>query len=191
MSIRLDKLRQALREQELDAILVTRPENQRYLSGFTGGEGALLITQERALLLIDFRYFEQVEEEAPDFELLKVEQKASLALKGSLKELEIKMLGFESTHLPYSVYQEWRRATRGIRWRPTKEIVETIRMIKDQEEVAQIRKAVALRASPLASSWARDPMAPNRTLFPRTAKSRKESPLCWTWGPKLTATTPI
>jgi len=144
MSIRLDKLRQALKEQELDAILVTRPENQRYLSGFTGGEGALLITQERALLLIDFRYFEQVEEEAPDFELLKVEQKASLALKGSLKELEIKMLGFESTHLPYSVYQEWRRATRGIRWRPTKEIVETIRMIKDQEEVAQIRKAVTI-----------------------------------------------
>ncbi len=144
MNMRLGKLRKALKEQELDAMLITRPENQRYLSGFTGGEGALLITQERALLLTDFRYYEQVEEEAPEFELVKVEQQASLALKQTLRDLGAKALGFESTHLPYNTYREWRRATRGTKWFPTKEMVETIRMIKDDDELAKIQQAVAV-----------------------------------------------
>jgi Xaa-Pro aminopeptidase len=125
-------------------MLVTRPENQRYLSGFTGSDGALLISAERAMLLTDFRYFEQVEEEAPDFELVKVAQRAPLALKNSLKELGIRRLGFESTHMPYGMYQEWRKATRGTRWMPTKEVVESIRLIKDEQELAKIREAVAI-----------------------------------------------
>jgi Xaa-Pro aminopeptidase len=144
MSTRLKKLREALKEQELDAMLITRPENQRYLSGFTGGEGALLITPERAMLLTDFRYFEQVEEEAPDFELVRAQKKASPALKSCLKELGVNSLGFESTHMPYSMYQEWRKATRGTKWVPTKEIVENIRLIKDEQEVAKIREAVTI-----------------------------------------------
>lgn len=144
MSSRLAKLRKALDEQELEAMLITRPENQRYLSGFTGGEGALLITQRQALLLTDFRYFEQVAEEAPDFELAKVEGKASLALKHTLKDLGIKTMGFEGTHLPYSQHREWRYATRGTKWVATETVVETIRMIKDEGELAKIRHAVAV-----------------------------------------------
>jgi len=144
MSSRLAKLRKALDEQELEAILITRPENQRYLSGFTGGEGALVITHQQALLLTDFRYFEQVAEEAPGFELVKVEGKASLALKHALKDLGTKTMGFESTHLAYSQYREWRYATRGTKWVATKNVVETIRMIKDESELAKIRRAVAV-----------------------------------------------
>jgi len=152
--MRLQKLRQALEEEGLDAILVTRPENQRYLSGFTGGEGALLITQRRALLLTDFRYFDQVAEEAPDFELVEVEDKASLVLKRCLKELEVKTLGFESTHLPFARYQEWKKATRGTKWVPTREMVETLRMIKDEQELVKIRKAVAI--ADMACDYIRD-----------------------------------
>ncbi len=142
--MRLEKLRRALREEGPDAILITRPENERYLSGFTGGEGALVITQQEALLLTDFRYYEQVAEEAPDFELVKVEDKVSLVLKRLLKAREVKTLGFESTHLPFAQYQEWKRKTRGIKWVPTKEVVETIRMVKDEGELAKIRKAISI-----------------------------------------------
>jgi Xaa-Pro aminopeptidase len=144
MSTRLDKLRRVLQEQELDAILVTRPENQRYLSGFTGGEGALLITPQQALLLTDFRYYEQVAEEAPEFQLVKVVGKVSTVLKNTLREVGAKSLVFESTHLTHSLHQEWRRATRGTRWVPTTDIVETMRLIKDSAELANIREAVAI-----------------------------------------------
>jgi len=142
--MRLERLRQAFEKEGLDAILITRPENQRYLSGFTGGEGALVITPQKALLLTDFRYFEQVAEEAPGFELVKVKDKMAPVLKRLLKELEIKSFGFESTHLPFAQYQEWKKATRGITWVPTKEIVETLRMIKDEDELAKIRKAISI-----------------------------------------------
>jgi Xaa-Pro aminopeptidase len=137
-------VRQVLEEKELDAILITRPENQRYLSGFTGGEGALLISEQDALILTDFRYFEQVAEEAPGFELVKVEGPAALTLKNTLKRLAIKLLGFESTHVSHALYQEWRKATRGTKWVATKDVAETIRMIKDDGELASIRRAVAI-----------------------------------------------
>jgi Xaa-Pro aminopeptidase len=137
-------LRQAIKARELDALLVTRPENMRYLSGFTGGEGALLITPDKAMLLTDFRYYDQVAEEAPDFELVKIKSKASMALKQCLRELQIETLGFESTHVPFAQYQEWKKATRGTKWIPTEGVAENMRMVKDDRELALLRKAVAI-----------------------------------------------
>ncbi|MFQ5858398.1 MAG: aminopeptidase P family N-terminal domain-containing protein, partial [Anaerolineae bacterium] len=75
MNERLTKLREALAMDGLDAILITQPENRRYLSGFTGSAGALLISQDQAVLATDFRYYEQVEKQAPDFRLAKVTDK--------------------------------------------------------------------------------------------------------------------
>ena len=142
--MRVEKLRQAMQDSALDAVLVTRPENQRYLSGFTGGEAALLITRQKALLLTDFRYYDQVAEEAPDFELVKVEDTASEVLKRCLKELEIRALGFESTHVPYAQHQEWRQRTRGTRWIPTKDLVENLRLVKDEQELQKMTKAIEI-----------------------------------------------
>jgi Xaa-Pro aminopeptidase len=142
--MRIQKLRQTLREQGVDAILVTRPENQRYLSGFTGGDGVLLITQSDTLLLTDFRYYDQVAEEAPDFQLVKVEGKVSKVLKQVFKEHQVGTLAFESTHMPFSQYQEWKEATRGVKWVPMQDAVECLRRIKDDDELAKMRKAIAI-----------------------------------------------
>jgi Xaa-Pro aminopeptidase len=142
--VRVERLQKAIKAQELDALLVTKPENMRYLSGFTGGEGALLITPDKAMLLTDFRYYDQVAEEAPDIELVKVEAKVSLALKQTLKQLQIKTLGFESTHVSFASYQEWKKATRGTKWISTQGVVENMRMVKDNHELELLRKAVAI-----------------------------------------------
>jgi Xaa-Pro aminopeptidase len=142
LQVRVRKLQDNIKAQELDALLVTRPENMRYLSGFTGGEGAVLITPNRAMLLTDFRYYDQMAEEAPGFELVKVEAKVSVVLKQRLKELEIKTLGFESTHIPFAWYQEWKKATRGTKWIPTEGVVQNMRLVKDEHELELLRKAV-------------------------------------------------
>ena len=141
---RLEQLRQALRQSDLDAVLITRPENQRYLSGFTGGEAALLITQQQALLLTDFRYYDQVAEEAPLFELVEVESKIGLVLKELVKKHGVRKLGFESAHLPFAEYQAWKQATRGTKWVAATSIAEDIRAIKDKQELATMRKAIAI-----------------------------------------------
>src|SRR5437868_1342979 len=56
---RLGRVRAELQEQQLDALLVSQPDNRRYLSGFTGSAGYLLISARAALLLSDFRYLTQ------------------------------------------------------------------------------------------------------------------------------------
>src|SRR5205085_2290258 len=66
---RLERLRARLEEEKLDALYVTDPYNRRYLSGFTGTSGALLITRDEAVLATDFRYWEQAEGQAPAFRL--------------------------------------------------------------------------------------------------------------------------
>ncbi len=94
--MRLKKLREVLVDKELDAILVSQADNRRYLSGFTGSAGTLLITAERAILATDFRYFEQMGREAPDFELAKIETRFPDLLPGLVADLGVQRLGFES-----------------------------------------------------------------------------------------------
>ena len=140
--MRITQLRQILGNAGLDAMLITRPESQRYLSGFTGGEAALVITAQAKLLLTDFRYYEQVAEEAPDYTLIKLEKRLPQVLKSLFQEHGIKNVGFESTHLSYAQYRELRRP--GTRWHPLKDTVEDIRMVKDAGELATIKKAIAI-----------------------------------------------
>ena len=68
MENRLDQLRGIMEKEGLDSILISTPENRRYLSGFTGSAGYLLITQSEAILATDFRYTEQAGGQSPDYE---------------------------------------------------------------------------------------------------------------------------
>ncbi|MFN8556223.1 MAG: aminopeptidase P family N-terminal domain-containing protein [Dehalococcoidia bacterium] len=58
-ALRLDRLRATFEEHTIDALLVTEPHNRRYLSGFTGSAGSLLIGRDAAVVAADFRYWEQ------------------------------------------------------------------------------------------------------------------------------------
>lgn len=142
--MKLEKLRQTLAELELDAILVSKGANIRYLSGFTGGEGVLLISREEALLATDFRYYEQVEKEARAFRLAKITTKFEELLPQIVAEVGAQRIGFEGQHVTYEQYQTWANALQGRKLIPTKEIVEKLRMVKDAAELAVIRRAVAL-----------------------------------------------
>ncbi|MBC8249477.1 MAG: aminopeptidase P family protein, partial [Anaerolineales bacterium] len=144
MSQKLVVLRQKLAEQDLDAILITQPENRRYLSGFTGSAGVLLISQKQAVLATDFRYYEQVEKQAPDFRLAKITDKFKTLLPELVHQAGAKGVGFESTHLTVDQHQEWQEVAEGFELVPTKELVERIRAIKDEGELGKIRKAIAL-----------------------------------------------
>ncbi|MBM4449016.1 MAG: Xaa-Pro dipeptidase, partial [Chloroflexi bacterium] len=64
---RLQRLRQKLAEREVDAIFISQPENRRYLSGFDGSAGYLLVTEKDAVIATDFRYLEQVKRQSPDY----------------------------------------------------------------------------------------------------------------------------
>ena len=59
MNYRLAKLREKLEEKELDAILISTAQNRRYISGFSGSAGYLVVSRDDAILATDFRYTEQ------------------------------------------------------------------------------------------------------------------------------------
>ncbi|KUK52006.1 MAG: Peptidase M24 [Desulfotomaculum sp. 46_296] len=68
MKRRVDLLRDRLCQKEIDGLLVMKPENRKYLSGFSGTAGSLVVTREQLFLLTDFRYIEQAEHECKQWQ---------------------------------------------------------------------------------------------------------------------------
>jgi len=149
--IRLQKLRRELEVLGLDAIVITQPENRRYLSGFTGSAGTLFITQDEAILITDFRYVEQAPKQAPQFQVVEAapdvlaKELSNLAAKAGVNRV-----GFESHYLPFSEHRDWAEAAAEFELVPTRELVEDMRALKDEEELDMIKRAVALSDAALA-----------------------------------------
>jgi Xaa-Pro aminopeptidase len=146
MSLRLEKLRHKLAEAEFEAILISQGENRRYLSGFTGSAGFLLISEKRAILATDFRYVEQAQSQAPDFEISRTEGELQNWFLELASSLGVKSIGFEANDLSFSTFQKLvgMKGGESLEFVPTEEIVESLRAIKDEEELELITKAVEL-----------------------------------------------
>src|SRR3979409_264815 len=104
---RVAALRQRLLDLELDGLVVTSPENIRYLSGFSGSLGYLVIGQDAAEILGDSRYWLQMEAEAPAFRLMPSGASHGLwaLVAERLKALGLHRVGFESQHLTFDQHQ--------------------------------------------------------------------------------------
>ena len=148
MSDRLGSLRDYLIRDELDAILVTQGDNRRYLSGFTGSAGCLLVSQNEAILATDFRYVEQAQVEAPAFRTLRVTDGLAKWLPPLVSDLGIRRLGFEGADLPFSTHRELTagvgEAANEISLVPTTSLVESLRAVKDETELALLEEAAGL-----------------------------------------------
>src|SRR3989304_2754604 len=92
---RLNGLRQKLAEKELDGIFISQADNRSYLSGFWGSAGYLLITPKETILATDFRYYEQVKVQAPDYRLFQITVPIAEWFPRLIGELSLKRLGFE------------------------------------------------------------------------------------------------
>ncbi len=145
MKKRLKKLRQEMQEQGLDALLIRSGPNRFYLSGFTGSAGALLITGEEALFITDFRYTQQAREQSPHFQVVQFEVKLLDTLAEIIGERKIEKIGFESMHETYhEVKENLKPKLPDVEWLPAKELVENLRLYKDEEELEKIKAAVDL-----------------------------------------------
>jgi Xaa-Pro aminopeptidase len=148
MQNRLQKLRQKLPERELDGILISQPENRRYLSGFDGSAGYLLITQKNAVLATDFRYVEQAKAQAPDYEIFQTEGSLVEWFPRLVGDCSARTLGLEAGHVTVSEYQMLsdglERANSQTSLVPVEGLVEPIRAIKEPEEIELITRAVEI-----------------------------------------------
>jgi Xaa-Pro aminopeptidase len=137
---RLEALRAQMEEKELDAALITDPLDRRYLSGFTGSAGWLLVTAERAILVLDFRYFERAEREAPAWEQARVSTTFEAALFEAVAPLPVRRMGVQGEHLTVSTFRRLEAGVDEVALAPMEKLV--VRDVKDKEEVEAIRAAV-------------------------------------------------
>jgi Xaa-Pro aminopeptidase len=154
---RLARLRASLAQSELDALLVSALPNIRYLTGFTGSNGLVVVTANEAILLTDFRYAAQVKHEVAREARVVIEQSSLWTrLWTELKSLrQVELLAFETAH---TTHQDAARFVVGTgegsawHWRPALNLVEVLRESKDPTELAHIRTAVAIAEQALAKT---------------------------------------
>jgi Xaa-Pro aminopeptidase len=150
MMMRLAKLRQTLADNNLDAIVISQPENRRYLSGFTGTRGVLFISPERAILAVPFVYLEQARKQASAFELVRFQREFAEVWPDLVVEIDsaqqcrARRVAFESAHLTVAEHGELIAGAEDVELVPAEGIVEGLRAIKDGDELDIISRAVAL-----------------------------------------------
>ncbi len=149
-SARLAALVEGLSAAHLDGLLLTGLPNIRYLTGFSGSSALLIVTPRDIVLITDFRYQTQVVDEVGD--LARVSIESSSLWSGLWQQLaslaNVKVLGFETAHIQHRDFQRLVEAGARWQWRPTVDLVETLRERKDAGEIEQISSAavVATRA---------------------------------------------
>lgn len=145
---RLPKLRRRLETLQIPAFLTTHILNVRYLTGFTGSTAQVLITPTRALLFVDSRYYLQAGQEAPHFEMVRVEspRRWHEVVADAIRDLSLPQVHFDAA-LSYADYQLLAGSLAGSgqsSLQPARDVVEAMRLVKDAEEVARIRAAAAV-----------------------------------------------
>jgi len=136
-------LREKIAEEGLDALIVTGRKNREYLSGFTGSAGFLLVTAGGGVLATDFRYEEQAKAQSPHLEVYRYETPRD-GLSRLVREKKMGIVGFEAVHTSCWELAEWEEDSPDIAWRPTKGLVESLRICKDEGEIQRIRQAARL-----------------------------------------------
>lgn len=144
MAGRIEALRARLAAEGLEGFLVTRPENVRYLTGFTGSVGALLVTSTTCRLMVDFRYLEQARAECPGVEIVYVPKRFWSGVAGHLCDSGLKVVGCEGHFLTWQQVQALQGEAEGVELRPVAGMVEGLRLVKGEEEIACLARAVRL-----------------------------------------------
>lgn len=142
---RLAKLRAALKEQDWDGILVTHGPNRRYMTGFSGSAGHALVTEDEALLFVDYRYEAQAAAQAPSFAIVKHGHAVYAAAAEEARRRGLRRIAFEGKHLTVAGASQLRDAFGpDAELIPSEEAVERLRDVKDADEIGKLERAVRI-----------------------------------------------
>ena len=140
---RLNHLREFLRDKGLDGVVISKLENLHYFSGFTGDDSMLVIGMNSAQLITDFRYIEQAEKEAPDFQIRKQEKGLLRRVGELINEEGLQKVGFEGSNLCFDWHGKIAQLLHDADF-TTSVSLDSLRQIKSAEELSCIRKAMAI-----------------------------------------------
>ena len=148
LPIRLENARRALAERDtpLDGLLLTDLDNIGYVTGFTGSTAYALITPDEALFLTDSRYTLRALAECRAFEVRETPSGSGgygEGLQTLLNERPgLRRVGFEAGQVTVALWEKLRELSPSVEWVGTENIIEPLRLVKDEGEIARIRRAI-------------------------------------------------
>jgi Xaa-Pro aminopeptidase len=145
---RIKAVRRQLNKKKIDCLIVTKPANVTYTTGFSGDDSRAVITHGGVYLLTDSRYVEQAARECPACRIIQRVDSPAAAVGGLLKKLKSVETAAVEKSISLAGFGELRRQVRG-RVKSVSNIIEQIRSIKDSGEIAAIKKAAQIAAEAL------------------------------------------
>ena len=130
-------------ERGIAALLVTDLENVRYLSGYTGSAGTILLTADSGVFFTDGRYTLQARDEVRDLNVVIEPGTKPSELNKHLQALD-RPVSFEADQVTVTRLQRWNEEAAGVSFVPTTGIVQDLRLIKDPGEIDLIRQSVEI-----------------------------------------------
>lgn len=140
---RIIQIEKEIEKARVDSFLVTKIVNVQYLSGFSGSTASLLITKHNKYFITDGRYRTQAESEVKNFRFVEAEDYWK-TICNIIKKEKAKKLGFEKKNLTINQYELLKGHLKGVILKGTKELIENLRIIKTDEEISLIKKAVEI-----------------------------------------------
>ncbi|MFO7880910.1 MAG: Xaa-Pro peptidase family protein [Kosmotogaceae bacterium] len=158
MESRLQKLREKMKENNLDSVLIYNFEGSNrattwYLSGFSGSFGILFVTRDRKYVITDSRYFTQVKKQST-YELIPYtdgKEQLKKTLSDLVKSNNVNKLGYESERITHSQFMEYVEPLDTSKIE-VDEIIKEMRSIKTEDEINKIKKAVTVAEEAIKSS---------------------------------------
>lgn len=152
---RVERLRAAGGRRGPAAFLATHLPNVRWLCGFTGSAGSLLVLPREAVFFTDFRYRVQAAREVRATSLVEHVGGAIEAIAARVRRARVRSLGFEADRMTVSIHADLAAALPGVELMPLRGTVEALRAVKDRGEIAAVRRALAVAGRALASTVVR------------------------------------
>jgi len=130
-------------ELKVDALLISAPPNVRYLSGFTGDNGLLLVTPDSQTLFTDPRFTIQAAEECACPVITVSKTPLDHVALQTIRKRRWKRIGFEGSRISYEMHRRLDGSRpKGVTLKPIGPVVEQLRMVKSDAEIARIRRSV-------------------------------------------------
>ncbi len=142
---RYEKLTDLLPGKEAEAAIVLRPENMRWLSGYTG-EGCLFVCEKARVIVTDFRYTEMAERQAPGFrvEMTTAQRTGPAVCAELMEEFSLSSAATETDYVTHDSFVALERALSGKKLLSMTGTVEKLREIKDEGELSAIRESARI-----------------------------------------------
>lgn len=148
---RARRVRAMLPGLDVEGLLFFGEANIRYLTGFSGSEGVLLVGMDRSVLLVDGRYTTQAKEETAGCDIVEFSDRTN-GMIGVISDLGLKQVGIESSTVTLDSFLTLQDRAIGVSLRPLSEEIERIRIVKDADEIALLREAAQISACALTET---------------------------------------